>query len=89
MPRVNRRTFLTGRSRLTTLELSCEQLYMRYSDARAEGRLREFLSALQRSIADAGDVRLTAPEWFAHDDFAADVGPLLRESIEQAAVRQT
>jgi hypothetical protein len=87
MTLVTRRTFLTAGRSVTTLELSCEQLYMRYSDARAEGRLADFLYALQRSIDAAGDVRLIAPEWLAQEDFEADVGPLLRASIERAPVR--
>lgn len=77
---LHRRAFLLAASRRRrVVELSCERLYMRYVDARSEGRTEEFLLALERHLAMAGEIRLTAREWLARDDFRADVGWLLRE----------
>ena len=75
---MRRRDFLLPRPRRRPLELSCERLYMQYSDARSEGRLDEFLAGVERSLENA-DVRLTSREWLDRDDFRSRVEPLLRK----------
>lgn len=69
--------------------MSCEQLYMKYVDARAQGRLADFLADLDRDLSTAADVRVTAREWLARRDFLTDVGPVLRRWIETAPASRT
>lgn len=77
---MDRRAFLFGATRRRrALELSCERLYMRYLDARSEGRSEQFLLALERDLAAAGEIRLTGREWLTRDDFRAAVTRLLPE----------
>lgn len=75
--RISRRDFLRRTSQPRVIELSCERLYMKYADARSEGRVPEFLSGLAQELEQPGEVRLTSREWLARDDFRGDVGPLL------------
>lgn len=78
-PRIDRRAFLLQcRPPRRLVELSCERLYMNYLDARSDGRVREFLEALERELETADEVRLTDRAWLARDDFRAHIEPLLR-----------
>lgn len=52
-----------GRHRET--ELSCEQLYMRYVDAAADGTVVQLFEALARDLAGVSEVRLTDRSWLA------------------------
>ena len=70
---VSRRAFLLRTPPQRVLELSCERLYMKYADARSEGRLEDFLRDLAREVGEADHVRLTAREWLARDDFRTDL----------------
>jgi RND family efflux transporter MFP subunit len=83
--RISRRDFLR-KPQAGVRELSCERLYMKYQDARTEGRLQEFLSGLERDLRNAGAVRLTSREWLAREDFRRDVGRLLRARGALAAI---
>ncbi|HVL69707.1 MAG TPA: hypothetical protein VM364_20790 [Vicinamibacterales bacterium] len=74
---VHRRDFLRAAQPRRVLELSCERLFMKYEDARAEGRLPQFIEDLRHEIAAAAEVRLTGTEWLTRDDFGAALGDLL------------
>ena len=76
--RIDRRDFLLaiGRPR-RVLELSCERLCMQYLAARADGRLAQLIAALERQLSDVDELRLLDREWLAHDDFRAELGPVL------------
>ncbi len=64
---VNRRDFLlmrTGRESGQAV-LSCEQLYMRYVDARAQGTTEEFFARLARDLESVTRVRLIKTSWLS------------------------
>jgi len=67
---VNRRDFLlmrTGRESDAVI-LSCEQLYMRYVDARAEGTTAELFTRLTQDLESVKRVRLIKTSWLSDDD---------------------
>ena len=67
---VNRRDFLlmrTGRDGDGVI-LSCEQLYMRYVDARAEGTTAELFAHLLQDLQSVKHVRLIKTSWLSDDD---------------------
>ena len=59
------------------IELSCEQLYMRFVDARVEGTVSRLFETLATDLADAGRVRLVDRSWLASDDFKSEVDVVL------------
>jgi multidrug efflux pump subunit AcrA (membrane-fusion protein) len=59
---------------------------MKYADAQREGRVPEFLDDLAHDLEGSGEIRLTAREWLARDDFRSEVGPLLRARKALAAL---
>jgi hypothetical protein len=64
---VNRRDFLlmrTGRESGQAV-LSCEQLYMRYVDARAQGTTEEFFARLAHDLESVTRVRLIKTSWLS------------------------
>lgn len=67
---INRRQFLlTGAEReAAPLVLSCEQLYMRYVDARAAGTTAELFEHLGRDLRSVKRVRLIKTSWLSDDD---------------------
>jgi membrane fusion protein (multidrug efflux system) len=69
---------MMGKRPRQTLELSCERLYMKYADARSEGRLQDFLTSVEQDLESAADVRLTEREWLNREDFRSVVEPLLQ-----------
>jgi membrane fusion protein, multidrug efflux system len=84
--RVSRRDFLRRASPPRVVELSCERLYMKYADARSEGRVPEFLDRLAHDLEGTDEIRLTSREWLAREDFRSDVGPLLQARRALAAL---
>jgi hypothetical protein len=67
---VNRRDFLlmrTGRERDAVI-LSCEQLYMRYVDAHAQGTTAELFARLAHDLETVKRVRLIKTSWLSDDD---------------------
>lgn len=67
---MNRREFLTlrrerGRS---VAVLSCEQLYMRWVDARADGTVGTLFDWLSTDLARADRVRLENAAWLADEE---------------------
>jgi hypothetical protein len=72
---VNRRDFLLLRSQpdRDTVVLSCEQLYMRYADARAAGTTAEFFEHLGRNLTSVRKVRLIKTSWLADEDLTQEL----------------
>jgi hypothetical protein len=76
---MNRRDFLHRTARPPRIvEICCERLYMKYVDARSEGRLQQLLQSLELELRTADEVRLTGREWLAREDIRRDLGPVLR-----------
>jgi len=72
---VNRRDFLlmrTGRESGRAI-LSCEQLYMRYVDARAQGTTAELFARLARDLEGVTRVRLIKTSWLSDDDLKREL----------------
>jgi hypothetical protein len=65
---VNRRDFLTLKTRDRSAVVSCEQLYMRYVDAQAEGTTRQLFEQLAGDLRDVASVRLTETAWLTCED---------------------
>jgi hypothetical protein len=67
---VNRRDFLLlrpdGAKRPSVL--SCERLYMRYVDARADGAADRLFDALAADLGEVQTVRLTDTSWLSCDE---------------------
>lgn len=79
---VSRREFINRLTPIScsgeVLELSCERLYIQYVDARAEGRLQEFLQGLEAVLRRSATIKVVQPEWLSREDFRGHVQPLLR-----------
>ena len=69
--RLNRREFLTLRvgAERGAMELSCEQLFMKYVDAQATDTTAELFARLERELDHVRSVRLVDTAWLARDDF--------------------
>ena len=67
---VNRRDFLLMRTGLDrdAVILSCEQLYMRYVDARGDGTTAELFAHLLTDLQSVKRVRLIKTSWLSDDD---------------------
>jgi hypothetical protein len=67
---MDRRTFFrTARGmRPATLDVSCEQLYMRYLDGELRGTTERLFARLERDLARAHLVRLRGQVWLARDE---------------------
>ena len=59
---MNRREFLFAR-RKDTLELSCEQLYMRYVDSTLDGTTSRLFESIEQSLATVRTLHLTDAAW--------------------------
>lgn len=77
---MNRRDFLTLR-RDRSAELSCEQLYMRYVDAQAEGTTAQLFDQLSRDLRDVSTVRLTDTAWVTGEDVKRALDAVLESFI--------
>ena len=58
-------------------ELSCEQLYMRFVDAEADGTTARLFDVLAQDLTQARVVRLTDRSWLARADLNAKVDEIL------------
>ena len=81
-PQIGRRDFLllrplTVSADRSSVELSCERLYMRYLDSIDECTTADLLDSLARDLGDARTLRLTATTWLAREDFRSWLEPLL------------
>ena len=74
---MNRRRFLLRTAQPATQQLSCERLFMQYTDALTEGRLPEFLQGVAHQLERSTALHLTAREWLARDEFRLIIEPLL------------
>jgi hypothetical protein len=76
---VNRRDLLLLRIDQGTrsLELSCETLYMRYSDSQLNDTTRELFERLEGDLRAIDELRLVDSTWLAHEDFRQQLEPLL------------
>jgi hypothetical protein len=76
---VNRRQgFLPGVERdPQAVVLSCEQLYMRYLDARATGTTAELFEHLGRDLRSVKRVRLIKTSWLSDDDLMKQLDAVL------------
>jgi hypothetical protein len=76
---VNRRDFLLMRSGRDSGQaiLSCEQLYMRYVDARAQGTTAELFARLAGDLEGVTRVRLIKTSWLSDDDLKRELDVVL------------
>ena len=67
---IDRREFLLmrGGRESDPMILSCEQLYMRYVDARADGTTAELFAHLKEDLDSVKRVRLIKTSWLSDDD---------------------
>jgi len=72
---VNRRDFLLMRSGRDAdpVILSCEQLYMRYVDARASGATASLFARLLEELHGVKRVRLIKTSWLADKDLETEL----------------
>ncbi len=72
---VKRRDFLLLRlePHRDAIELSCEQLFMKYVDAQIRGDDPELFARLARELDEAREVRLVDTAWLARDDFRTEL----------------
>ena len=61
--------------------LSCEQLYMRFVDAEAEGEVDRFFDRLERELNEAIAVQVTDRSWLAREDLKERVDGLLKAFV--------
>ncbi len=59
---MNRREFLFAR-RQNALELSCEQLYMRYVDSTLDGTTSQLFENIEQNLATVNTLLLTDAAW--------------------------
>jgi hypothetical protein len=64
-------------------ELSCEQLYMRYVDAEADGTTARLFEVLAQDLRKARVVRVTDRSWLAREDLKAKVDEILAAFVAQ------
>lgn len=85
---MNRRDFLLLRTDRAgrSVELSCEQLYMRYVDSRLDGTTAELFERLDRDLRMVDVLRVVESTWLAHEDLKQQLDPLLA-SLRARGVR--
>ena len=76
---MDRRDFLMLRSGLAgnMAVLSCEQLYMRYVDARADGSDEALFQDLSDDLRTVRSVRLVHTSWLSDEDLSRRVDAVL------------
>lgn len=68
---MDRRAFFRAAARPTrppVLDLSCEQLYMRYLDGKLRGSVARLFARLERDLARVGRIRLRELAWLERDE---------------------
>ena len=85
---IDRRSFLllrpTGQPR--TFELSCEQLYMRYVDARLVKRRDRLFDRLRADLNEVDELHILHADWLADDDLRGRFEVLL-DDLKAQGVR--
>jgi hypothetical protein len=66
---MNRREFLFA-GRENTLELSCEQLYMRYVDSTLDGTAFQLFESVEQRLATVRTLHLTDAAWLKCEELA-------------------
>ena len=61
------------------IELSCEQLYMRFVDAQVEGSVSRLFATLAADLADVRRLRLVDRSWLASADFKRQLDTVLEQ----------
>jgi len=75
---MNRRDFLLMRAgRESSLELSCERLYMKFVDAAVNGSTAELFDWLDGQLRGVNQLRLLDSAWLASEDLKPQLEPLL------------
>jgi hypothetical protein len=76
---IDRRSFLLLRptNRPRVFEISCEQLYMRYVDARLAKRRDRLFDRLRTELAEVAELRILQREWLSDDELRSRVETLL------------
>jgi hypothetical protein len=74
---MNRRDFLFLKSSGRDVVLSCEALYMRFLDARAEGTTLSLFQNLAEDLEHTREVRLTDTSWLSDAVFRDELDRLL------------
>lgn len=77
---MNRRDFLSLNTRERSADLSCEQLYMRYVDAQADGTTTQLFDQLSRDLHGVASVRLTDTAWLSCEDLKRRLDVVLAAS---------
>lgn len=81
---MNRRDFFLLRSpERLTLELSCEELHMRYLDSQLDGTLDQFLERTRKEFRHRRRIRLYDAFWLDQGGVGEELEPLLQEFREQ------
>ncbi len=77
---MNRRDFfLLRNTEKLTLELSCEELHMRYLDSQLEGTRNQFLERTRKEFRNRRKIRLYDSFWLDQGGVGEELEPLLRE----------
>lgn len=77
---MNRRDFfLLRRPQDITLELSCEELHMRYLDSQLDGTRNQFLERTRKEFRNRRKIRLYDSFWLDQGGVGEELEPLLRE----------
>ncbi len=77
---MNRRDFFLLRSpESLTLELSCEELHMRYLDSQLDGTRNQFLERTRKAFRNRRKIRLYDSFWLDQGGGGEELEPLLRE----------
>jgi hypothetical protein len=78
---IDRRSFLLLRAtpEPRTFELSCEQLYMRYVDARLPKRRDRLFDRLRDDLREVAELRILHRDWLTDDDLRSRVETLIEE----------
>ncbi len=59
------------------IELSCEQLLMKYLDARIDGATADLFARLNEELRGARELRLVDTTWLAQEDLRQQLEPVL------------
>jgi len=73
---MNRRDFLFLKVSGRDLVLSCEALYMRFLDARADGSMPSLFQSLAADLERTNEVRLTDTSWLSDAAFTHELDAL-------------
>ena len=75
-----------GQSRDDAAELSCEQLYMRFVDAEADGTTARLFDVLAEDLRETRVVRVTDRSWLARDDLKTKVDEILAAFVARGGI---